>query len=219
MTPAGMTRHDRIAPVYDRLEGWLERGWYAQWRARLWAMASGPLILEVGMGTGKNVAFFPRDASVVAIDYSSGMLSQARRRIDPHRCALARMDVQRLGFPDAVFDGVVGTFVFGSVSDPTAGLREARRVTKLEGRLLLLEFVRPSGPLGFLVDLVDRMTWLVYGAHINRPTVDAVRAAGWVIERDEPWWRGAVRLIVARRTDGVDGGMPVSRDIASQTLQ
>lgn len=197
-------RYDRVAPWYDRLERRLEREHYRHWRARLWALARGPRVLEVGVGTGKNVFYHPLEARVVALDFSPGMVAQARQRLARAAgpVALCRMDVQCLGFPAATFDTVAATFVFGSVPDPVAGLREVGRVTRPGGRILLLEYVRPAGWLGLAADALNPLARRVYGANVNRPTVANVRRAGLVLERVEPLWGDAVLLIVARRRTG-----------------
>ncbi len=195
-------RYDRVAPWYDRLERRLEREHYRHWRARLWALARGPRVLEVGVGTGKNVFYHPLEA-VVALDFSPGMVAQARQRLARAAgpVALCRMDVQCLGFPAATFDTVAATFVFGSVPDPVAGLREVGR-DETGGRILLLEYVRPAGlarPGGRRAQSARAP-----GLRCQRqPPHGRERAAGrLVLERVEPLWGDAVLLIVARRRTG-----------------
>jgi ubiquinone/menaquinone biosynthesis C-methylase UbiE len=194
-------RYDRVAARYDALEPWLERRYYSRWRTLLWRQARGPRLLELGVGTGKNLPYHPLDAALSGIDFSAGMLRQARERVgrlgSPARLAL--MDAQALAFPAATFDTVAATFVFGSVPDPVRGLREARRVLKPGGSLLLLEYVRAPGVFGALADRVNPLARLVYGANINRPTVENVRRAGFAIVRVASFWRGAVVLILAER--------------------
>jgi len=183
-------RYDRIAPLYDRLEAGLERRYYAQWRAQLWAAVRGPQVLEIGAGTGKNIAYYPQDVQVTAIDLASHMLAYARGRGAQTRAAIdfAVMDVQHLAFPDETFDSVMATFVFGSVPDPVRALHEVRRVTKPGGQILLLEFVRPNGLLGWVIDLVNPLFQQVYGANINRHTMDDLRRAGLQIKSVAGYW-------------------------------
>jgi len=115
-------------------------------------------VLEVGVGTGKNMPYYPAGIRVTAVDLSGQMLSRARRRA-PHLrlpVPLVQTDVQALAFPDAAFDTAVATFVFCSVPDPVRGLREVARVVRLGGLVVLLEHVRAEGPiLGRLMDLLD----------------------------------------------------------------
>jgi ubiquinone/menaquinone biosynthesis C-methylase UbiE len=135
-------RYQRIAPVYDLLET-LAEARYRDWREQLWDMVEGPKVLEVGVGTGKNLPYYPDDVDVTAIDLTPGMLDRAKKRADKESVPvdLRLGDVQDLDFPDAVFDSVVATFVFCSVPDPILGLRELERVLKPGGKLILLEHV------------------------------------------------------------------------------
>jgi ubiquinone/menaquinone biosynthesis C-methylase UbiE len=66
-------RYQRISAIYDRMEGLMERR-FRPWREKAWRFAYGPRILEVGVGTGKNIEFWPKDCKVTAIDLTPGML-------------------------------------------------------------------------------------------------------------------------------------------------
>ncbi len=192
--------YNRIAPLYSVLEVLLERSHYAKWRTRLFAQVRGSQMLDIGVGTGKNLAYYPAGTTVTAIDLSPGMLAHARESAAKHHSPvhLHQMDAQHLAFPDRTFDTTVATFVFGSVPDPVRGLREAARVTKPKGQILLLEYVRPPGLLGGAINLLNPLVFRLYGANINRRTVQNAERAGLEIVRVERFWRGMVVLIVAR---------------------
>jgi phosphatidylethanolamine/phosphatidyl-N-methylethanolamine N-methyltransferase len=200
------SRYNRIAPVYDLMEGIIERFAFRRWRERLWSQVDGNRVLEVGVGTGKNLPYYPRGVQVTAVDLSDKMLERARRRAQElgNEVDLRLMDTQRLAFPDAAFDVAVATFVFCSVPDPVRGLRELGRVVRPGGWVLLLEHVRVNKPvIGRLMDLLDPLVVRLMGPHINRRTVENVRKAGLEIERVEELAPGGlVKLIVARTEQG-----------------
>ena len=194
-------RYNRLAPVYDLQETILEHLAFSRWRERLWSQIVGNRVLEVGVGTGKNIPYHPADVQITAIDLSEGMLAQAKRRAQKvaSDTGLALADAQRLPFADDVFDAAVGTFVFCSVPDPVLGLQELSRVVRHGGKIFLLEHVRVNKPvIGRLMDLLDPFVVRMMGPHINRQTVQNVDQAGLGIDRvDELAPGGLVKLILA----------------------
>lgn len=194
-------RYQRIAHLYDALELLAERR-YAVWRPYLWSLVKGPMVLEVGVGTGKNIPFYPANLDITAIDLTPGMLDRARALATKTEAdvKLQLGDVQSLDFPDETFDEVVATFVFCSVPDPVLGFNEIVRVLKPNGRLLLLEHVRSANPVvGKLMDLLDPIMVRLMGPHINRRTVANIQQSQLQVERVEDMGAGGIfKLIVAR---------------------
>ncbi len=200
-TMTTQARYDRLAPLYDRMQTMTERSFQA-WREKVWSLVEGRQVLEVGVGTGKNMPYYPPGAQLTAIDLSGRMLAQARKRAEREQVPvqLEQMDAQALAFERARFDTAVATCVFCSVPDPVQGLRELARVVRPGGQVLLLEHVRLERPVaGRMMDLLDPLVVRLMGAHINRRTVDNVRQAGLIVERVEDLVpSGLVKLIVAR---------------------
>ena len=194
-------RYNRMALIFDFVEAPVEKMRFASWRQRLRTSIVGPKVLEVGVGTGKNLPYYPQDADITAIDLSPRMLSRARRKAEKLvlDVRLLEMDAQNLAFTDHIFDTVFATFVFCSVPDPVKGLQELQRVCKSEGRLLLLEHMQPGNfILKIIFDLFNPMVVRMVGANINRKTVDNIRLAGWQIRVEENLSSDIVRWIEAQ---------------------
>jgi ubiquinone/menaquinone biosynthesis C-methylase UbiE len=194
-------RYDRIAFFYNLMDAPLEHLRFASWRPMIRDRIKGSKALEVGVGTGKNLDYYPDDMEITAVDLSPRMLKRAQKRAGLRGLdvRLLEMDTQSLGFPDHCFDTVFATFVFCSVPDPVPGLRELRRVCKPDGRLLLLEHVRPTNELlGILFDVLNPIVVRMMGANINRKTVDNIKKAGWYIQTEQNLSSDIVRLIEAK---------------------
>lgn len=193
---------DRIASPYDRGMAPLERLGLRSLRSRLVPHARGR-VLEVGVGTGANLPYYPSSTCVTAIDESPDMLAVAARRAGAlgNRVSLGLMDVESLAFPAGQFDTVVASLVFCSVVDQRRALGELRRVLKRPGgRLLLLEHMRPdSRPLAWAADLLN-IPWYAFNGrcNLNRETQQAVVQAGFELAQVESVLGGLIRIIIAR---------------------
>jgi len=194
-------RYDRLSRTYDLMEWAVERRAFEGYRRRLWPLVKGPRILEVGVGTGKNIPYYPAGAEITAIDLSPGMLAKARRVAAESGSPvdLREMDVQQLDFPDDEFDTVLTSFVFCSVPDAVRGLSEIRRVLRPDGRLLMLEHVLSTNPLlSRAMRLANPMVLRMMGANIDRRTRESIEAAGFLVEEETDLWLDIVKLFKAR---------------------
>lgn len=197
---------DRPGNAYDAGMAPLERLGLRSLRQVLVAHGAAPAgsrILEIGIGTGANLPFYPPDECLAAIDESSDMLlsSAARGRRLHRHLYLSQASAEHLPFSDGTFDTVIGSLVLCSIRDVPQALREIRRVLRMpRGRLLLLEHTRPDSPLlGRLVDLAN-VPWLALNGrcHLNRQTSRTLVEAGFNLEWVEKRAGGLVRLIAAR---------------------
>lgn len=193
---------DEKARTYDFVHRFMENKRTRKWFVKLWSSVKGPNVLEVGVGTGKSFPFYPRGPKITAIDFSSGMLAKAQKKV--HDLAfpvmLKQMDIQKLEFADNSFDTVAASCVFCSVPDPVLGLREIRRVLKPEGRLVVLEHMRHPNPvIGKVMDLLNPVAVKLSGPAINRRTLDNIHQAGLEIDMAENLALGGVfKFIIAR---------------------
>lgn len=193
-------RYDRQAGLFDFWEAPIEALAFKRLRKRLWSEVHGARILEVGVGTGKNLHYHPEGSRSVAVDLSPRMLRHAARKADRlgHDVDLVLADAQRLPFRDGAFDAAAATFVFCSVPDPVLGLREVRRVLRRDRDLHLLEHVRARNPIvGKLMDWMNPLWVRVCGANINRDTVGNVQRAGFEMDGVDSHAFGIVNLIHA----------------------
>ncbi len=212
-TSAVRARYERIAPLYDWLE--LLPEWrYRPWRLRFWDRVTRRLpeegrMLELGVGTGKNVAYWPAEAKITAIDFSPRMLSRARAQIDGsgQDVSLELVDAQDLKYPENSFDVAAMTFVMCSVPDPVLGLREVARVVRPGGHVFLMEHVRSLTPwIGRLMDLTNPVILRTIGSNINRDTVRNVSAAGLELLDVENLNKGGIFKIIEARVPKTEAG-------------
>lgn len=199
---SNLDRYERIAPLYDLLDLPFEYGRYRRLRPLLFDGLSGR-VLDAGVGTGRNLPFYPPGAEVVAIDISPAMLGRAQRRrhFSAATVKLLQMDVTRLGFADASFDAAVATFLFCVLPDElqVPALRELARVVKPGGSIRLLEYVRPRGLVRRLIStLWEPWTDWAYGASFGRRTEEHLPEAGLELVESRFVVDDLVKLLRAR---------------------
>ena len=184
-------RYQRVAPLYDLLDLPFEYGRYRALRRRTFEGLSGA-ILDAGIGTGRNMPFYPAgapgDATVVGIDPSPAILARAARRRDRLGAAveLLEMDVLRTSFPDQAFDAVVASFLF-CVLEPerqAPALGELGRICEPGGQIRILEYAYSQGPLRRLI----MRRWAPWCAGSTAPPSTATPSAtcprpGWKLSR------------------------------------
>jgi ubiquinone/menaquinone biosynthesis C-methylase UbiE len=202
MTTTREATFDRLAAPYDRGMAPLEKIWLHRLRQKLGPHASGD-VLEVGVGTGANMPYYPPSICLTAVDESPEMLGYAARRtVAQEHCArLGQVDIEHLAFASNSFDTVVASLVLCSVINQRRALAELHRVLREpNGQLLLLEHMRPLvRPLGWLADVAN-VPWCTIQdrCHLNRRTQGNLTESGFTIESVETKVGGFLRLIVAR---------------------
>ncbi len=208
---------EQIPWLYDTMCALMEWSGFDRWRAWLVKGARGRT-LEVGSGTGRNLARYPAGVAVVALEPSREALEKSRARRG--EALLVRGSAEALPFRPGAFDTVVSSLVFCSVPKPEVGLAEIRRVLAPGGQLRMLEHVRSESRLGGWWDDTIQPLWTVVagGCHPNRRTEQVVGASGFAIAERRA--RGSMRRFVAtpserdaqRAPEGDPSGRAADRD-------
>jgi phosphatidylethanolamine/phosphatidyl-N-methylethanolamine N-methyltransferase len=131
--------YERWAPVYDRVYRGLLRDSHRT-VAKL-AAEAGRDILEVGVGTGLMLPYYPKQCRVTGVDLSEHMIAKAREKVAhdrlEHVIALHVMDAHRLDFADRSFDAVCLPFVVTLIPDPERAMDECARVLRPGGEIII----------------------------------------------------------------------------------
>ena len=193
--------YERMAPGYDRQLGIVERLFFGDGRAWVCSRARGD-VLEIAIGTGRNLPFYPPAVRLTGIDLSPAMLELARTRA----AALERTvdlrvaDATHLPFEDASFETVITTLALCTIPDPAGAVVEAHRVLRPGGRLVLLDHVRsPALPVRMFQRLLDPLLVRACGDHLLREPLDLLRASGFEVEEVARSRWGFVERAAARR--------------------
>ena len=98
-------------------------------------------VLEIGIGTGSSLQYYPKETKVVGIDISPDMLELAKKRIVKDKIQnkhILLMNGERLSFPDNSFDKVVGMYVVSVTQNPQILVEEMKRVCKNDGDIYIV---------------------------------------------------------------------------------
>jgi ubiquinone/menaquinone biosynthesis C-methylase UbiE len=192
---------DKQAARYDRAMDFWDRHLFGDSRPWVCGRAAGE-VLEVAVGTGRNLAFYPDGTRLTGVDWSPAMLAIARQRAaDLGREAdLRRGDAQALDFPDSSFDTVLCALGLCAIPDDWRAVAEMARVLRPGGRLLLVDHVAASASAPRAVQwLYERITIPLAGEHFRRRPLVHVRELGFGVEETERFRLGIVERVCARK--------------------
>ena len=146
---------DDVAHRYDFLNDLLSLGRTKAWRKVVTAIIApkpGLRILDIAAGTGSSSApLVAKGADLIALDFSEGMLAAGRKR--HKKIKFQQGDALKLPFAENYFDVTTISFGLRNTSDTTAALKEALRVTKQSGRIVICEFSHPTNKILRLIYL------------------------------------------------------------------
>jgi ubiquinone/menaquinone biosynthesis C-methylase UbiE len=192
---------DKASVSYDRQMQFCDRVLLGDSRPWVCAQATGHS-LEVAIGTGLNLPFYPAGVELTGIDFSPAMLgiAQTRARQLGRTIDLQEADAQALPFPDASFDTVVCTFALCAIPDERRAVGEMIRVLRPGGLLLLADHIAgATWPVRGLQRILELATVPLQGEHMLRRPLRQVQAEGLQIERRERFKAGMVERLAARK--------------------
>ncbi len=192
---------DKQAGRYDREMNFWDRHLFGDSRPWACGQAAGD-VLEVAVGTGRNLSFYPDGTRLTGVDWSPAMLGLARQRAAAlgREADLRQGDAQALDFPDESFDTVLCALGLCAIPDDRRAVTEMARVLRPGGRLLLVDHVAASASaLRGVQWLYERITIPLAGEHFRRRPLIYLRELGFLIEESERFKLGVVERVCARK--------------------
>jgi ubiquinone/menaquinone biosynthesis C-methylase UbiE len=193
--------YEKEAPKYDRTMGRWDRILFTGNREWVCAQASGE-VLEIAIGTGRNLGFYPDDVQLTGVELSPPMIEIARKRAAElgREVELRLGDAQALEFADESFDTVICTYSLCTIPDDRAAVREAKRVLRPGGKFVLAEHVRsPVGVVRAVEKLIEPLAVRFGGDHLTREPLEHLQAEGFTIEEVKRSRVGIVEQVSARK--------------------
>jgi phosphatidylethanolamine/phosphatidyl-N-methylethanolamine N-methyltransferase len=166
------------------------------------AIPPGARVLELGVGTGLSLSAYPPHCDVIGVDLAPDMLEKAQEKIDRSglsHVTVMQMDALKLSFPDNHFDYVTAFHVVSVVPDPVELIRQAQRVCRPGGIIVVINHFRSERPIvGRLAKVIDPATrWL--GWHATLRLSDVLDGAPLEIQqRYKTSARSLFTVVVAR---------------------
>lgn len=192
---------DKKSRSYDREIRIWERALFGDSRSWACSQARGE-VLEVAVGTGRNLDAYPPEVRLTGIDISEQMLAIARTRARElgREVELQQGDAHSLPFADATFDTVVCTLGLCAIPDIDAALDEMARVLRPGGKLILADHVASSSRVARGVQrALEVITIPMASEHFLRRPLTKLRQRAFTIERAERFKLGVIERVVARK--------------------
>lgn len=173
-------KYDQFASKYDRWESILELLFIGRLRRELLKNSEGR-VLEIGIGTGKNLRHYSKECEIIGVDYTPVMLEIARERAKRlgRKASLSVMDAEHLRFRKGRFDTVVDTLGLCTYPNPIRALQEMKRACKRDGQILLLEHGESNNRfVSWLQQRLKKKQLERLGCHLDRDILGLVNKVG-----------------------------------------
>jgi ubiquinone/menaquinone biosynthesis C-methylase UbiE/predicted ester cyclase len=194
---------DKQAPKYDKSMARFERLLFSGNREWACSRAEGD-VLEIAAGTARNLPFYPEGVRVTGVELSPEMAALGRQRAEDlgRQINMQVGDAEALDFPDESFDTVVCTYGLCTIPDDASAVREAKRVLRPGGRILLAEHVRSPNPVVRTIQrMLDPLAHSFGGDHLLREPLDHLADDGFEVDEVKRQKAGWVELVSARKPE------------------
>ncbi|SDS82980.1 class I SAM-dependent methyltransferase [Microlunatus soli] len=192
---------DDHADSYDRSMGFIERRVLRDSRGWACGQAEGRT-LEVAIGTGLNLPWYPAGVDLVGVELSPRMLQVARQRATALGLSvdLREGTADALDLADNSFDTVICTIALCAIPDDQRAVQEMIRVLRPGGKLILVDHVSSShGGLRFLQRTLELWSIRHAGEHFTRRPIKHLYAAGLHIDHQDRYLAGIIERVVASK--------------------
>ncbi len=145
--------YDVIARFYDKFDGYYEQHIYSKMRAKYLTEIKNNTVLEVGVGTGKNLEYFDdSNEEILCIDISQGMINEAKRKLknlplNLQKIVTLKKVPRKWNLKHEKFQYVIATFVLCTNDDPTDLIKRIYSALEPAGELILFEWIPTTGGL------------------------------------------------------------------------
>ena len=143
----------KIYASYSRIYDFIFKRWFyprQQHVIRSLSLQEGQRVLDLGVGTGLSLPLYPRHVQVTGVDLSNSMLREAQKKVRQEgldHVTLLEMDAGQLAFADDAFDVVIAAFVISVVPDPIQVIAEIKRVSKPDGKIVIINHFQSQNKL------------------------------------------------------------------------
>lgn len=193
-------RYSLYTPIYDLIAGVFSKH-RKKSIAQLELKAEAKVLL-IGAGTGLDLAYLPSHLQITATDITPAMLSLLRFRARNNKnIEVFCMDGQQLDLPDNSYDAVILHLILAVIPNPLACLREAERVLKPQGQIILFDkFLSEESQPSRARRLFGKLTNLLF-SDINRKFSAILAATRLELVHNKPAaLKGTFRYILLRKS-------------------
>ena len=200
-------KYDLIAPIYDKIDSYYEKNIYSKMRAKYITRIANSSILEIGVGSGKNLKYYHElNDEIIAIDKSLGMLRQASKKLntlDPvmkKKIKLKKGSVNK-NHKKNNFSHIIATFVLCTNNDPTELIHQIYDVLDTDGELILFEWMPLRNGIRWVsLRVINPLLQYLLGVSVYRkPSLKYFSKKRWKLIKKEFFDEENVVLILKKK--------------------